>query len=77
MTSYTCLGSLDLTLSSRLTTRIIEKLTVEWYLGDGATGASCIASNNASWTFVQMLQHQKIFSIDIILYKKLFKLQIQ
>ncbi|KAI0775455.1 clathrin adaptor mu subunit [Irpex lacteus] len=29
----------------------IEKLTLEWYLGDGATGASCIASNNASWAF--------------------------
>ena len=45
------LGTLDLTLSSRLATRVIEKITLEWYLGDGATGASCIASNNASWTF--------------------------
>ncbi|KAJ3554797.1 hypothetical protein NM688_g2919 [Phlebia brevispora] len=46
-------GTFDLTISSRLTTRIIEHLSVEWYLGDGATGASCMASNNASWTFDQ------------------------
>jgi AP-3 complex subunit mu len=44
-------GNLDITLSSRMTTRVIEKITVEWYLGDGATGASCIVSNNASWMF--------------------------
>ncbi|KAI0685995.1 clathrin adaptor mu subunit [Cytidiella melzeri] len=43
--------TLDLTLTSRLTTRAIERIAVEWYLGDGVTGASCIASNNASWTF--------------------------
>lgn len=45
------LGTFDLNLSSRLTTKVIDKLTVEWYLGNGASGASCIASNNASWTF--------------------------
>ncbi|KAI0346996.1 clathrin adaptor mu subunit [Trametopsis cervina] len=44
-------GTFDLNLSSRLTTKVIDKLTVEWYLGNGASGASCIASNNASWTF--------------------------
>ncbi|KAI0092541.1 clathrin adaptor mu subunit [Irpex rosettiformis] len=44
-------GSFDLTLNSRLTTKVVEKVTLEWYLGDGATGASCIASNSTSWTF--------------------------
>ena len=44
-------GSIDLTLSSRLTTRTMENVYVELYLGEGATGASCIVSHNASWTF--------------------------
>ena len=44
-------GSIDLTLSSRLTTRTMENVVVELYLGEGATGASCLASHNASWTF--------------------------
>ena len=44
-------GSIDLTLSSRLTTRTMENVYVELYLGEGATGANCLASHNASWTF--------------------------
>ncbi|KAI0723502.1 clathrin adaptor mu subunit [Earliella scabrosa] len=44
-------GSVDLTLSSRLTTRSMENVFVELYLGEGATGANCVASHNASWTY--------------------------
>jgi AP-3 complex subunit mu len=44
-------GTFDITLSSRLTTRTFEKIAVEWYLGDGASGVSCNASNASSWTF--------------------------
>lgn len=44
-------GSIDLTLSSRLTTRSMENVYVELYLGEGATGASCSASHGASWTY--------------------------
>ncbi|CCM04021.1 uncharacterized protein FIBRA_06178 [Fibroporia radiculosa] len=44
-------GSFDLTLTSRLTTRSMENVTVELYLGEGASGASCVASHNASWSF--------------------------
>ncbi|GJE84773.1 clathrin adaptor mu subunit [Phanerochaete sordida] len=44
-------GVFDLTVSSRLTTRTIEKMTVDWFLGDGASSASCNASNTSSWTF--------------------------
>ncbi|TBU22047.1 clathrin adaptor mu subunit [Dichomitus squalens] len=44
-------GSVDLTLSSRLTTRSMENVFVELYLGDGASGASCTASHGASWSY--------------------------
>ncbi|KAI0676750.1 clathrin adaptor mu subunit [Trametes maxima] len=44
-------GSIDVSLSSRLTTRTMDSVTVELYLGEGATGASCILSHNASWSF--------------------------
>ncbi|KAI8984988.1 clathrin adaptor mu subunit [Trametes punicea] len=44
-------GSIDVTLNSRLTTRTMENVSVELYLGEGATGVSCIASHNASWSF--------------------------
>ncbi|OCB87463.1 clathrin adaptor, mu subunit [Sanghuangporus baumii] len=44
-------GSLDFTLTSRLSTRQIERLTVELCLGDGTTGASCTVSSGASWGF--------------------------
>lgn len=44
-------GTFDLTLSSRLTTRAIESVIVELFLGEGASGASCMASHNASWGF--------------------------
>ena len=44
-------GGLELTLFSRLTTRTMENVSVELYLGEGATGASCILSHSAAWTF--------------------------
>ncbi|KAI0829336.1 clathrin adaptor mu subunit [Trametes gibbosa] len=44
-------GSVEITLSSRLTTRTMENVFIELYLGEGATGASCIVSHNASWSF--------------------------
>ncbi|KAL4241532.1 adaptor complexes medium subunit family protein [Abortiporus biennis] len=44
-------GSINVTLTSRLTTRSIDNLSVELYLGEGASSASCMVSNNASWTF--------------------------
>ncbi|KAH9942998.1 clathrin adaptor mu subunit [Epithele typhae] len=44
-------GTLDLALNSRLTTRTMENVCVELYLGEGATGASCVLTHNAAWTF--------------------------
>ncbi|OBZ71942.1 AP-3 complex subunit mu-1 [Grifola frondosa] len=44
-------GNLDLTFTSRLTTRALENVSIELYLGEGASGASCIVSHNASWSF--------------------------
>ncbi|KAI0922027.1 hypothetical protein AcW1_004151 [Taiwanofungus camphoratus] len=44
-------GTFDLTFVSRLTTRAMENVSVELYLGAGASGASCITSHNASWAF--------------------------
>jgi AP-3 complex subunit mu len=37
-------GALDLTLTSRLSSRVIENLSAELYLGEEATGASCMTS---------------------------------
>ncbi|GBE79230.1 clathrin adaptor mu subunit [Sparassis latifolia] len=44
-------GSFDVTFTSRLTTRAMENVFVELYLGEGASSASCMASQNASWSF--------------------------
>lgn len=44
-------GSLDLTFVSRLTTRSLENLVIELPLGEGASVANCLVSNNASWNF--------------------------
>jgi len=37
-------GTLDITLTSRLSSRAIENLSAELYLGEEATGASCMTS---------------------------------
>ncbi|EJD01288.1 clathrin adaptor, mu subunit [Fomitiporia mediterranea MF3/22] len=44
-------GSFDFVLTSRLSTRVIDRLTVELCLGDSATGANCTVSSGASWGF--------------------------
>jgi len=44
-------GAIDVTLSSRLTTRSLDNMVVQLYLGEGALGASLVATNNSSWTF--------------------------
>ncbi|CAL1702048.1 unnamed protein product [Somion occarium] len=44
-------GSFDVALTSRLTTKVLENMNVELYLGEGATSASCVVSNNTSWNF--------------------------
>lgn len=38
-------------MTSRLTTKALENVRVELYLGEGTTTATCIATNNASWNF--------------------------
>ena len=44
-------GTLDVTLASRLTTRSMENVVIELYLGEGATSASCLVSHGAGWAF--------------------------
>ncbi len=44
-------GVIDLTLTSRLSTRLIERIVVELQLGRGVTGASCTVSSGATWGF--------------------------
>lgn len=39
------IGKLDLTLTSRLASRAMENLSAELYLGEEATGASCMTSS--------------------------------
>jgi AP-3 complex subunit mu len=44
-------GTLDLTCTSRLTTRSFEELVIELHLGEGATSMNASASSNALWVF--------------------------
>ncbi|TDL29796.1 clathrin adaptor, mu subunit [Rickenella mellea] len=44
-------GSFDLSVTSRISSKPIEQLVVELYLGEGATSANCLASGGASWGF--------------------------
>lgn len=48
---YDLIGALDLTLTSRLSAQSIEQITVELFLGEGATGGNCTVSSGASWGF--------------------------
>lgn len=41
-------GSFDLTLTSRLSTRAIENLVVEMYLGEGAGNVKCVVGSGSS-----------------------------
>lgn len=44
-------GSLNFTLTSRLSTRVMERITVELHLGEGAVGSNCVVSSGATWGF--------------------------
>ncbi|KAI0079752.1 clathrin adaptor mu subunit [Panus rudis PR-1116 ss-1] len=44
-------SSLDITISSRLTTKLLENVTVTLFLGECVTSANFAVSNNASWAF--------------------------
>jgi len=44
-------GTFDMTLTPRLSTRIIEQISIELYLGESATGVNCVVSSGASWGF--------------------------
>ncbi|EIN10787.1 clathrin adaptor mu subunit [Punctularia strigosozonata HHB-11173 SS5] len=44
-------GTLDVTLASRLPGKPIDRVSVELYLGQGATAANLVASGDSSWGF--------------------------
>lgn len=44
-------GTLDLTVTSKLSSRPTERLIVKLYLGEGATGSNCTVSSGATWGF--------------------------
>lgn len=45
------IGTLAFHLSSKLTTRSMDRITVELYLGEGATGANCTVTSGGKWLF--------------------------
>lgn len=49
-------GTFDITLSSRLTTRALENFTLEMYLGEGTTSASCAIGSGAEWMYIPARQ---------------------
>ena len=44
-------GTFNVSLISRLSTRLFDEVIVEFYLGDGSSGVSCTASHGTSWSF--------------------------
>lgn len=44
-------GTIEITMMSRVSPRTMENMSVEMYLGEGCTGASCMTSNGASWSY--------------------------
>ena len=44
-------GSFNVSLTSRLSTRLFDEVVVEFYLGDGSSGVNCTASHGTSWSF--------------------------
>jgi AP-3 complex subunit mu len=44
-------GSFNVSLTSRLSTRLFDEVVVEFYLGDGSSGVNCTASHGTSWIF--------------------------
>ncbi|KAH8105513.1 clathrin adaptor mu subunit [Cristinia sonorae] len=49
--SCSSLGTIDITLVSRLTTRSLDNVVAQLYLGESATGVNMVATNNSSWSF--------------------------
>ena len=58
------LGTLDLTLTSRLTSRAIENLSAELYLGEHATGASCMVGRGQWSGGVRSIQTEVSWGYD-------------
>ena len=44
-------GTFDVSLTSRLSTRLFDEVVVEFYLGDGSSAVNCTASHGTSWSF--------------------------
>ena len=44
-------GSFNVSLTSRLSTRLFDEVAVEFDLGDGSSGVNCTASHGTSWSF--------------------------
>lgn len=44
-------GTFDLTVSSRLSSRVTERLALRLFLGEGATSCNCTVSSGATWNF--------------------------
>ena len=44
-------GSFNVVLTSKLSTRLLDEVAVEFYLGDGSSGVNCTTSHGASWSF--------------------------
>ena len=44
-------GSFSVSLTSRLSTRLLDEVVVEFFLGDGSSGVNCNASHGTSWSF--------------------------
>lgn len=44
-------GSFNVSLTSRLSTRLFDEVVVEFYLGDGSSGVNCTTSHGTSWSF--------------------------
>jgi len=44
-------GSIDFSMTSRVSPRTMDNVIIEMYLGEGCSGASCMVSNGASWSY--------------------------
>ncbi|KAI0314205.1 clathrin adaptor mu subunit [Amylostereum chailletii] len=49
-------GTFEITLTSKLTTRTLEDFTLQIYLGEGATSASCAIGSGAEWAYLPAKQ---------------------
>ena len=48
-----CIGSLDLSFVPRLlsTSRTLDNVSIQLFLGDGATGANCLTTGAGGWMY--------------------------